>query len=224
MQPQQVRRLARRPGRRVMGVNYGYEPVVREPDERISDKHEWRVRHIGRGVRLISKVVNGRSIPWVVTAPSVLLHDRGIEGDGLYTARHVKFGDEIGLYTGSVIAYCKDLDIDIDAAKTVKQLVDHGHDKMVIRRRGTHGDCIIIDGQNQSAPYLNLINDPSDPGNPGGGRPETVHLTESGRVRVALELRSYNQRLDWSDNGGSELLMEYGHGFWDTFGAGGENG
>jgi hypothetical protein len=219
----EVRRLARRGGSvRVPSVDYSYRPAVREPGDRVQDPGEWREMRLGRAedrATRIDKLVRGKWVPWLVAAPSALLAQRGIEGRGLYTARTLEAGDHIGTYGGRVVAYCEDLDLTQHShqGQLVHALAQAGHDKMVLRTR-KHGDCMVIDGQDQGLPHLNLINDPSFPGDPSDQADETVHLYPAGTIRAADHLGKYNVRWPWSENGGSELLMRYGNDFWKVFG------
>lgn len=223
------RKLARRGGTvRVPGVDYSYHPRVRQPGEQVVDPGKWREKRLGvagdRTTR-IDKLVRGDWVPWLVAAPSAFLAGRGIDSRGLYTARDLEPGDHIGTYGGRVVAYCENLCLRSSSAQgqVVRALAQAGHDKMVLRTR-KHGDCMVIDGQNQGLPYLNLINDPSDPSTPALETDETAHLYPGGTIGAAgdFPLPAYDPRRAWSENGRSELLMHYGRDFWSVFGAGGE--
>jgi hypothetical protein len=218
------RKLARRGGTvRVPGVDYSYHPRVRHPGEQVVDPGTWREKRLGGRTTRIDKLVRGDWVPWLVAAPSAFLAGRGIDSRGLYTARDVEPGDHIGTYGGRVVAYCEDLRLSASSpqGQVVRALAQAGHDRMVLRTH-KHGDCMVIDGQNQGLPYLNLINDPSDPSNPSLPADETAHLYPGGTIGAADDLPAYDPLRAWSENGCSELLMRYGSDFWRVFGAGGE--
>ena len=149
--------------------------------------------------------------PWVVLAPSAMLHKKGLEGYGLYAAKAFAVGTDIGKYAGRIVG----------SAPTQREAMMHPivrrlnwrNDYLLVveRVRNQPGErYVVVDGSDAPAPFLQRVNDVH-----GTRRKPNVLITPAGNFRVARKMVRYNVRRSWTENGKAELLTDYGEEYWE---------
>lgn len=145
--------------------------------------------------------------PWVVVAPSALLHRLGVSGRGLYAARAFRREERIGQYGGTVLGTFASRD-----EALASPFCGPDRDKLITRRPSEGGPGVqLVCGHAAGPPFLQLINDPR-----GTRLGANVRLTQGGWV-IALRARAkrFDLRRGLEANIGAELRLAYGDDFWD---------
>ena len=179
---------------------------------RNSEWDEVNVRYGGTTIKYIYRRGPGETKfePWVVVAPSALMvRAVGKRGLGLYAAKALKRDDYVGQYDGRVVSWFPTRAAALSASET-RRLLRRGHDNLITVRTQSPG-FDLIDGENGSAPFVQMVNDPR-----GTALQANAELTDGGFLRVVharVPAFDLNKTLD--DNIHSELRINYGDEYWD---------
>ena len=148
--------------------------------------------------------------PWVVIAPSAIMKGLKRHGMGLYAGKSFKQGDYIGKYHGEVVGEYSSRKEAITAPEA-RDLLMHGHDKIICVRANGKPGFQLLDGEEGSAPHIEFCNDPK-----GTRLKVNASITDGGWLRV-LKGRVPAFRLDRTieENINSEFRIDYGQEYWD---------
>ena len=152
--------------------------------------------------------------PWLVAAPSAVLHRAGAEGHGLYVARRMAKDTVVGLYEGRVVAHYDTREQAMHSKEAAK-LVRSGVDKLVALRSRNGPGYDVVDGSETAStpPCVPLVNDRRNT------RPKlgiNCVITEHGYLRVTRShMPAFNLNAPLQDNVDSELRTAYGDAFWE---------
>ena len=158
---------------------------------------------------------NKEWIPWLIAAPSAVLHRAGAQGHGLYVAKHTVKDTVLGRYEGDLVDHYDTRDEAMHSREAAR-LVRRGADKVLaVRSRDGGPGWDLLDGTDfaRTPPCIPLVNDRRNT------RPRLMPnciISEHGYLKVTRSaMPAFNLNASILDNVDSELRTDYGDLFWD---------
>lgn len=154
-----------------------------------------------------------RWVPWVIVAPSAIMHKTApyMQGLGLYAAKPFWQRSEdrfIGRHSGRVVGTYATMQ-DALQSKVAVKLVNSNRNSIVAVQAGSAG-IKLVDGEDRpSPPYVFRINDPR-----GTRLRPNVMCTPGGWIRLATSVPAFDIHASAAQNIRSELRYDYGEHYW----------
>ena len=180
---------------------------------------EWKVKKVPwnhapygpTNVDLVLRRLPGtRWVPWVVVAPSAIMHrtDPSKQGLGLYSAQNlVPKSGFVGRYTGEIVGLFPNRKQALESAECKRRLSNNNCTLMTLKT--AEAGVFLVDGENAGAPFLQRINDPH-----GTRCKSNITCTQGGWMHVERPISAFDTGKDAQSNIGAELRLDYGSGWW----------